>query len=133
MHIFLVVRFYVDTEFDCTRGSTIYQCSISSNDENLFLVWEISILDVYSDEIVRVRYDSNSEINVSSIVDIIGESILDGYASSLESGWINSTLWLINTNISATSVRCSTRFRGYWINTTGMYVCMSKKVLILCA
>ena len=116
--IILVARLYVDTEFDCAKGSTIYQCSISSNDENLFLAWDILVPDLYGDDIISVRYDSYSEINVSSIVATIGESLLGAYASSKE---VNSTLRLINTNISATSVRCSARIGRYWINTTGMY------------
>ena len=38
---------------------------------------------------------------MSSVVSGIGKSVL---ASSVKSGWINSTLSLVNTNISATSV-----------------------------
>jgi hypothetical protein len=120
-------------DINCPGDILMYNCSITSNSENLFLAWEYIVPGAAP---VRVIYSSEntSDINVTTTLNNVGDVVLTHYIHSQENqsinlitdGYIESIFMVTLTrpDLYEAIVRCATDFdnvTSHIFNTSGMF------------
>lgn len=122
MELFLTQTTTSRPSIDCIGDSVTYNCSIQSNREHAFLMWEITNPEQMPIEII---FDNSSSLSVVMNYDMNISAVLTRY---IRDEYVESTitLTLLRPDMNGTLVNCSTPIvnaEEVWLfNSSGIFM-----------